>query len=147
MKISKLIDSIREWKYVPSFMQSGFTAHVAFGTKAPDQRNVLFGTKYLSGDAVWIEWGPCLAQDHVALKMKLISSGLDYAYSLTSIKMKHPFSVSVKLMEHNRIVCSVDAFEGVESIITTHEKFRKTTLSFDIRPTTGLESLRVKRLR
>ena len=120
----------------PTLFSVGFKASIFMPQHACDQkgRHRLIGTKFLSGDSLSIEWEPCLEKEHIALYLKVMSSGIDYSYSLTSIRSSRPTSVSVELMENKRIVSRVDSFDGIFSFITTHESFQKSPVSITLCP-------------
>ena len=120
----------------PNFFSSGFKANTYIPAHACHQkgRHRLIGSKFLTGDSFSIEWSPCLEKEHVALYLKVVASGIDYSYSLTSIKSHRPASISVELIEAKRIVTRVDSFEGIFSFITTHESFQKSPISIFLCP-------------
>lgn len=125
------------WKAVqPNFFHTGFKATAFFPEHcaALQGQHRLFGKTFLSGDSIAIDWRPCLEVPKIALYLNVVSSGMEYSYSLVSVSVKRPISLQLELNDHQRIVASVDSFEGIFKLIITQESFRSSRISFDLLP-------------
>jgi len=81
-----------------------------------------------------IDWTPCLEPSKIALHLTVVSCGMDYSYTLVSVATQRPCVVQVVLQEHKRILVSVDSFDGIFRLVTTHESFNKSLIAFNLVP-------------
>jgi hypothetical protein len=125
------------WRsFKPRIFKAGFKCSVYFPEVSQNISGThrLFGTQFISGDQICINWTPCLEPGKIALHLSTKVCGIRYSYSLISVAIKRPFTAEVKVSKDNRICVSIDSFEGVLKYITTQESLNKTLVSFDLLP-------------
>lgn len=120
----------------PRFFHVGIKGTAFFSESCLNQhgKNRLAGKRFITGDEIAIEWTPCLEPLKIALHLKIISAGMDYSYSLTSVLSKRPVSIEMQISEIKKISVAIDSFEESLRFITTHDCFCPSLISFDLTP-------------